>query len=372
MQWHWDKTRCFLLSTMKILDYTLRPPDTSSGDLHWALLNTVKSLPLDLTAVYDHRPISRDLDFSAINKSHCDLVIFPQAHHPRNLHNADDCIEDYLRALNKPYLILSSEDSRTGIYCPWWLITYPKEYPAVTLPGEARAENHTRRFSVSCINNVPRLERLVNMTYFLHQGVSNQHLLTMGEFGYYAENADLLVQAILKNRPHMLEAAQSLISSLPLSNGIVPAVQDFWGDLLAVSENPAYTDTYISVVTEHSFSGVVGKTPPFVSEKSIKPILSGQMFFTVAEPGTLDLLRKHGFDVYDDIMNHSVYEHLPCFYSRLDNMHSRLRQVLRYDWEEIFRLTATRRLRNYQQLQSGDIERDFCNRLMQRIKKLLN
>lgn len=60
------------------------------------------------------------------------------------------------------------------------------------------------------------------------------------------------------------------------------------------------TDSYVSLVTE-TYYGIL----QFITEKSMKPFYALQLPLIFGCDGTVEILRKHGFDMFDDIIDHS-------------------------------------------------------------------
>jgi len=67
------------------------------------------------------------------------------------------------------------------------------------------------------------------------------------------------------------------------------------------TSHPAFQDTYINLVNETSVS--IGLA--IASEKTFKPIRAHQLFVNIAAAGVIKFLREIGFDVFDDIIDHS-------------------------------------------------------------------
>jgi hypothetical protein len=70
------------------------------------------------------------------------------------------------------------------------------------------------------------------------------------------------------------------------------------------TEHPAFMNACLNVVTETQ-SRV---DTPSVTEKTFKPILAGQFFVLIGQPGCIQFLRDMGIDCFDDIIDHSYDE----------------------------------------------------------------
>ena len=67
------------------------------------------------------------------------------------------------------------------------------------------------------------------------------------------------------------------------------------------TDHPAFHEAYINIVTETNFD--ISKQ--MLSEKSFKPIITGQLFVLLASPGAVRFLRAIGIDTFDDVVDHS-------------------------------------------------------------------
>lgn len=66
-------------------------------------------------------------------------------------------------------------------------------------------------------------------------------------------------------------------------------------------------NTKFALVNETIPNGVMTRTTddiPFLSEKSFKPIVTGQLFLIHGCKGTISSLRERGYDVFDDVLHH--------------------------------------------------------------------
>lgn len=70
------------------------------------------------------------------------------------------------------------------------------------------------------------------------------------------------------------------------------------------TEHPAFMNACLNVITETQ-SRV---DTPSVTEKTFKPILAGQFFVLIGQPGCIQFLRNMGIDCFDDIIDHSYDE----------------------------------------------------------------
>jgi hypothetical protein len=84
----------------------------------------------------------------------------------------------------------------------------------------------------------------------------------------------------------------------------------------------------------------------FITEKTWKPIMSGQMFMIFGNAGIVAELRRLGFDVFDDIIDHA-YDSEPEARSRLNKLHAELDRIVDLDLHDMLVATRHRRWDNW-------------------------
>lgn len=116
------------------------------------------------------------------------------------------------------------------------------------------------------------------------------------------------------------------------------------------SLHPAYTSCYVNLVTETS----VGNKQVFLSEKTFKPFTTGQFALWLASPGTVSRLRKFGFDMFDDIIDHR-YDLEPNWHTRIDMIHAELDRLYTLNINRVFQEMYQRRIDNFNWLYSDKL-----------------
>ena len=71
-----------------------------------------------------------------------------------------------------------------------------------------------------------------------------------------------------------------------------------------------------------------------------------QLFLLIGNPGSIDLLRQMGFDVFDDIIDHNRYDYICDWRQRIDTIHQILDELYGLNWDKIYKETYTRRKKN--------------------------
>jgi hypothetical protein len=79
--------------------------------------------------------------------------------------------------------------------------------------------------------------------------------------------------------------------------------------------------------------------------------MAEQLFVLIGCVRNLDVLRRAGFDVFDDIIDHSYENHL-VLDDRISALHDLLDKIQHWDWPSIYRQTKNRRKANRDLLMS--------------------
>lgn len=320
----------------------------------------------------DHPDWHPPMDVNRLNESPVDVVLILWCDHPWMVDG--DFVDNIINKINKPCIFLSWAETMPrvkSVFYPFWAMAYPMSWNA-RIPSADIVRNPCREYIFSSITARHQFDRLVNLTAMLmHDNLFNQDrsiinfpATSHNSFGFVSEErfADSL-------RPDWPEAVDffktQVLSRLPIHHPSMPYI-DFSNpacqDDAMSAMVPAYTNAYVNIVAETSDSH------PFISEKSLKPILAGQLFVTIATPGTLDVLRRIGFDVFDDIFEHDRYSEYPNVNHRIRALHSRLQQLGHKDWAQIYVDTAERRLNNRNYL----LSRFLARHKREQLEELIN
>jgi uncharacterized protein len=319
--------------------------------------------------VSDFDPLAANLLPKDLKEFGIEFLVISLADHPTSV--LDDRFYHTLNQTGMPYLILTSyhdPDTRT-LYCPSWMILFPNMIHGQN-PSIEQAANSNRQYNFSCLNNKFKIERiLLLIEMYRHPTLFNNSIVTMnnlvtewhpeGSSDVHIKQLDFLLDNNVKAE-YLDILHDQIIPALPLTH---PGTALSNGDFFSC-DNPAYTESQINIVTEY------GSQTAFVSEKSIKPLLAGQFFVNTSGNGTVQLLRDAGFDTYDDIVNHSVYEHDRVF-PRISNLIRYLTVIKDNNWAELYKETESRRLANRELLLSRQIEKNFLRRLEEKIYEIL-
>ena len=187
----------------------------------------------------------------------------------------------------------------------------------ITSDKQIFAETHNGFMS---LNNSCRLHRVYLFTQFLKRNLSLDKtsflFTTGGNNGFKYDRDELYDKTINFNLPKVIDLDSN--NYFQSDNRIT--------DL--------YKDTILNLVTEN----LSGMTPgdiytPYIitfTEKTIKPFIAKQIPLFFALPGLLNILRKLGFDLFDDLINNS-YDMEFDSAKRLDLILDELEKLLKMD-----------------------------------------
>lgn len=216
-------------------------------------------------------------------------------------------------------------------YYPYWYHIARN----VLFPKNVYKKNFTtnvKTHSISCLNGNPRWHRIYN--YFLLQDKSyfDAFLFSM----HWPDVSDHDMQTTWhKLPPDMLQKWANTKGQLATRNDIKASFR-IEGDVF----HPAYTDSYINLVTETDMDGL------FVTEKTWKPIASGQLFLVIGSQHTISYLKDFGVDTFDDIIDHKYYDNESDWQTRIHRVHDLIGDLLQQNLLDLNTQTQHRRLRN--------------------------
>lgn len=329
-----------------------------------------------INVVHDFPNPMPPLDLNAVNKSDIDLILVLWCDHPWVTEHQK--IRELVEQCSKPVLFLSwtpvVHDADHCLHYPFWVCTYPLSYN-VRIPKLDVVKNSNRTYLFSSITARHQFDRTLNMIAMLMNEDlfrSDKSIVTYPAESHTTAGCCSQEQIVTRLTESWPAAADFFINTavqkLPLVHPEMP-VLDFGNpvhfDDTMTADVPAYTNAYINITAETS------EYSPSLSEKSLKPILAGQLFVTVSPPGTLDMLQQLGFDIFDDIFEHTRYSEYNDVHLRIQALYDRLRTISTWDWARIYRETEERRINNRNWLLSGKIATHKKNQLAEMINGLI-
>jgi hypothetical protein len=219
-------------------------------------------------------------------------------------------------------------------YIPFWYLHQKYNYSPVAVI------DRPRQYLISCLNKVSRYHRIENFIKLKRKPYFNQLLFTMlYEYDHQS------VRRHTSPRFYNKEIIAEFEKLIPTER----ANTTFDGHTIAL---PGFYDSYTNFVTETS----VYDDTIFISEKTWKPFMSGQLGIWLSNPGTVKFLRDIGLDVFDDIFYDHTYDSEVNLNARIDQLHQLIDQIMTVDIDSIWNNTLPRRQANIDLLYGDKLE----------------
>lgn len=217
-----------------------------------------------------------------------------------------------------------------------------------------------RNYLLSCHNRNPRLHR-IKLYFKLREQIWFSKCQV--SFSNVSDKDSFLITDTLnelKNilTPDEIDQVLSYSKTTIAQPGDKPT--DGWG--YTTNFSPAHGSCYVDLVTESS------TTLPLITEKTWKPLLSGQLFFILGPYGIIDHLRKTGIDVYDDIVDHS-YDFEQDLDKKIEMLLNSINKI-KDDLPNIWKNSTSRRLANCQLISSPEYREHLLKDVYDKINKL--
>jgi hypothetical protein len=221
-----------------------------------------------------------------------------------------------------------------------------KYFPFWAIWSSHRVINYNespKKYKLSCLNGTPWEHRKLIYLGLSQKLYFKDMIFTFGNRkGYQSFPSDL----------KLTSEEQENFSQLSTNVTFLDSDSSF--DIDVTTNHPAYTDSYLNLVTETN----IFTDTPMLSEKTFKPILAGQLFILLAAPGAVQFLRDVGLDTFDDIIDHS-YDNVVDIRDRLQQILNQLDQLIQLDLEHIHRDIKPRLKKNSEFLRSQEFRNQF-------------
>ena len=209
-----------------------------------------------------------------------------------------------------------------------------------------------------CLQNRPRAHRLATTVYL--------HYLDLLKTGLVSSNVTQLVD---KLNPTDFSNAELLEKQIPLVEEILPLCLDVTRDMDKCFPNDLNPDIYgktlINLVSETFYLENDNNriSELFITEKTYKAFTAYQIPVIIGPRGIVNRLRSYGFDMFDDIVDHS-YDDLDGkerLFAAIDVMHSIIKSK---NLKTLNDITRDRRIQNKQlYLNSKEIDKKVTDYL---------
>ena len=215
-----------------------------------------------------------------------------------------------------------------------------------------------RPWILSCFNHTPRLERAKNYIALSKQPWFDQCKIS---FGPKATNNTHIIDAAMSGIKLYLDAEEfNFIQS------VVPRYIDIDNepstDIGVISNTSlAHGQCYIDLVVESTLHHA------FISEKSWKPLLSGQLFLILGPIGIVAHLRQLGIDTFSDIIDHS-YDQESNLDKKISMIINELNQLINQGLDAIWDNTYERRKANLELVLSEKFKLMLVSDVLDRVR----
>jgi hypothetical protein len=224
------------------------------------------------------------------------------------------------------------------------LLYYPILYHWVRYQFRQQSTTHLhKKYKLSCLNATMRWHRIYNYMLLKSRPDFNDYLCTLHYQPELEDRWDL--EALADTPNEIIQQWESIKHQLPHRNNLHlrTKIREDW-DI----SHPAYTNSYINLVTETDMSNA------FVTEKTWKPVASAQLFLIMGHKNAVAHLRDMGVDTFDDIVDHNYYDSEPDWQQRTQKIHKVLDSLLVQDLESIYKDTQSRRMANAEKFFNGE------------------
>lgn len=268
-------------------------------------------------------------------------------------------IEPICRSLNlkNDITILVNDYDDIVKYPEYDLRWFPRFFILGRLKSQYQQDNslinwNSRQHQLSCYNRSAKLHRFYN---YYRMGVYQWNHQVHKSFANIEKN--------LPNEIHDHDALKKPLG--PLVYEAFKNIQSHsddsnyeWSNNCHSFLAPGYNQSYANLITE---SSVYNFCP---TEKTVKPLIAGNIIFSISNPGYMKKIETLGFDLLYDVIDYDRYDNQPDFQARVNkclafvdeifyNLHSiwnsnktRLQENNRYFWSDAFANRITKQVQD--------------------------
>jgi hypothetical protein len=226
----------------------------------------------------------------------------------------------------------------------WWYSYHYQHIVAGAPPQQYKPNWHSRSYNLSCLNRSPSFSRFATYYELQSQPWFGQVYKSFGDVSKVADHVtnNNIVDWFLSRQPEF-----------PFSDQ-----PDYDGGNDWCSSTAAYSDTYANLITE-TFSQTV-----LMSEKTVKPLVAGNIIFVAAANDFLSLLKSLKFEVDFAGIDNS-YDAIPDGHQRITSMVAEINRVY-HDLPDIWQQNLPKLKYNREWL----LSKDFKNLMLHDVKEL--
>lgn len=206
-----------------------------------------------------------------------------------------------------------------------------------------------------CLMRLPKYERVNLAVQLIQQGLHNDTIMSCGwgtDPNWHAENSDEMFNLIVPDDLRNLFPI-TLGHSDSEQHDVTSQMDRCYFNIVCethagISESESFLDDVKSRTKIYGY----GNQRMFFTEKSAKAFLLMQAPLFLSKPGYVSVLRKIGFDLFDDLIDHS-YDSEVSIDRRIELLvkeMKRLSEISLDDLEIYFQKNQNRFIKNYEQL----------------------
>lgn len=316
----------------------------------------------DLIPAYSYHSSTADLtiDLTYINScpNEYDVIIIDYATNYMR-HGIEETIFEQLskHQLPKPWVIITSDfkyfnlQHSNIVYYPIYLID------GLDKGGNTEVEIKNQRSHNVCF---------LTYHYHWHRILTLLALYTRMNFKSCLINLPTLdtlnnsqTQSLKNSFIHLTLTEQQLVNKMFELAPLVADPADLQEELVNL-DNSAFHNSYINIFTESDYPN------PFVTEKSVKPFLSGQFFAVFGNPAAYLHLKELGFDLFEDYLPMPQHKNFRKNINELMDLMCNLIPKISSVWDD----TYDRRLHNYTLARSIKLRNKLCYGLATRLNSI--
>lgn len=321
----------------------------------------IVTLP-DLIPTYKYHRSTTDLtiDLTYINScpDDCDIIIIDYAtNYMRAEIEENICNQLSQHTLSKPWIIITSDfkyfnqQHKHIVYYPIYLID------GLDKGGNTEIEIRNQRSHNICFLTYHYHWHRVLILLSLYQSMRFESCLINLPESTALNNSQ--TQSLKNSFFHLTLTERQLVEEMFKMAPLVADDTDIQVELVDI-ENSAFHNSYINIFTESDYSN------PFVTEKSVKPFLSGQFFAVFGHPTAYQHLKELGFDLFEDYLPIPQHKDFRQNVQELMEAISNLIPKIDLVWDS----TYERRLHNYRLSRSVELRARLCCDLRTRLNSV--
>jgi hypothetical protein len=290
---------------------------------------------------------SRYAFLNEVPRNKVTVIDFSQNYADTNLLNQ---LSDQLTDLKIPHILLSPDsmvsDNENLCHFPMFYLYGVVEW----VDDYQRNFDGKKIYDISCLNYNPHTHRIHN---YVRLREKNYKKIMLGWWWHrlksWNQTTDYTIDPEILYKFDQLKQSENVDANAKMPIGRKDSLD---------IKHIAYQNSYINIVTETRMINEL----VLLTEKTWKPIASGQLFFIIGCQNSIAYLRSIGVDVFDDIIDHS-YDSESDPARRIDLMHVSLEKLMSQNLAAIYQQTHERRQHNQQLFFSGHFGQRYIDQI---------